>query len=149
MKINKSSLMFTKLITSYVITISILTLVIGTTSYLFFTKIYNTELFKLNSITHNQLKDKIVREVAVDIINIYTDMVSPNKNTDMHYLFKNKLSGNHSKILNIHSMLKNTVIVKANHIKAISIYFRDNNITLSSNSGINIFDNFYFLRKKI
>lgn len=135
MKMRYSS-MFVKLITSYVVIISILTVLIGSVSYVFFSKSYNEELLKLNSITHNQLREKIVREVFTDIVNIYIDIIGTNKNDDIHCLFKQNLIGNHCRIIRVRSIFENTIYAKKSHIKAISSYFKNNDIVVSSYSGL-------------
>ncbi|MFD0959946.1 AraC family transcriptional regulator [Paenibacillus chungangensis] len=132
---------FYKLVMSYVALIFITILFVGLVSYHYFSTIYNEELMKMESKILNHTSQNLLNDV-VDVVErsyIHVTMgdshVSP-----AAFLFDHPLDGNHEKVHITQQYLNKVAASHSEVLDSISIYYRSNDIVISSLSGVTYLD---------
>ncbi|MCU6708633.1 helix-turn-helix domain-containing protein [Paenibacillus sp. J5C_2022] len=132
---------FYKLVMSYVALIFITILFVGLASYHYFSNIYNEELKKMESKILNHTSQNLLNEI-VDIVERSYILVAMGDSqiSPAAYLFDQPLNGNHEKIHISQQYLKKIAASYPEVLDSISIYYRSNDIVVSSLSGVTYLD---------
>lgn len=129
---------FFRLILSYIILILITLAIVGGTSYYYFSTNFNEQVEKVN----NRILTHLSQSIEDDIINIvernYLTLVTGDaQNTSpAMFLFDNTLEGNHSMVNAIHQQLKALTAANAAVVASVGVYYKTNNILITSDTGI-------------
>jgi two-component system response regulator YesN len=129
--------LFGKLIFSYIIVIVIVILTLGVLSYWFFSRQFKREVQKVHQKTLEQVTDlfkfQIIEPVTLSFMELSTEYNS-NSNALLH--FNDPLEGNHYRIYTTCEYLRKTVSNYSNVISAIHVYYKKQNLVISSAAGL-------------
>lgn len=130
---------FYKLFISYITITITITVLLGSTSYLYFSANYKEQLIKVNDkmlqYEKNYLELSVIQKVESLYVALSTKQLNPYF-TDTLYLFDHSAEGNQSKIYNISEHLKNTFASNSSLIDSVHLYIPYSNIIISSTWGI-------------
>lgn len=133
---------FHRLIASYIILVLITTVIVGIASYVYFSMNFNREVEKVNSkmLDHLQrsMSDNILKKVKKVYVDITMDFST--KNSGHLMFFNDSREGKHADLYNAYSHLKEVVAANSDVIDSIHIYYRDNNMLVSTIAGIKYLD---------
>lgn len=128
---------FYKLIISYAVLVFILTLVLGSISYLYFSSNFNKEVEKVHQKMLEQVSNAINSEIIALVSNTYMNISTAFTDaTHFLFLFDDPVKGNHLKIYNTYKYLQEIVTNAPDVIKAVHVYYKDHNLLISSSLGI-------------
>lgn len=128
---------FHKLIISYIVLIIIITLILGSTSYFYFTSSFNHEIEKVHKKILEQVSNTLNTRITEVAVNNYMELVTEFiSNTDLLFRFEEPLTGNHIKILRTYEYLQKIVAGNSSIISGIHIYYKKQNMIISSSLGI-------------
>lgn len=138
MKLSKKyNTFFYKLMSSYIILVLVVTFLISSVSVYYYSEIYTKTLFEVNQKLLSHLNNIIDEAIIRDTIMTYVDMsIASKNNREFLNLFSRPLKGNHSDIIPASDYLKYLVASSAGIIESIHVYYKDNDIILSSNYGL-------------
>lgn len=138
MKLSKKhNTFFFKLMSSYIILVLVVTLLISSVSVYYYSEIYKKNLFEVNQKILSHLNSIIDETIIRDTIMTYVEMsIRSNNNREFLDLFNSPLKGNHSAIIPTSDYLKYLVASSAGLIESIHVYYKDNDIILSSSYGL-------------
>lgn len=133
---------FVKLILSYIVLILITLIFVGVTSYLYFASSFNEQIEKVNQRILSHLSQTIEKDVISIVESNYLSIAAGdvNKTSPALFFFDNGLEGHHSKVKDIHMQLKTLVASNSDLIASIAVYYKNNNVLISSDAGITYLD---------
>ncbi len=122
---------------SYIILVLVVTLIISSVSVYYYSEIYKKNLFEVNQKILSHLNIIIDETMIRDTIMTYVDMsISSKNNREFLNLFNRPLKGNHGDIAPASDYLKYLVASSDGVIESIHVYYKNNDILLSSNYGL-------------
>lgn len=129
------------LIISYTVILLVIAVLVSGCSYFFFLWNYNEEIKKHNEQMMNQKKDSfsinVIDKVTTVNHSILSDMQGRNA---VSKLFDEKMLPSDWRISQAYKYLQNIVALNSKAIESISVYYRQNDIFLSTISGVNHID---------
>ncbi|MGZ9585555.1 helix-turn-helix domain-containing protein [Paenibacillus marinisediminis] len=138
----KWNTVYYKLILSYIALILITLIFVGVTSYLYFTSNFNEQVQKVNHRMLAQIRQIMEDKVVNHADKLYLQLVASQEYKDNFVLlFNNTVSGKHMKIQDIYEMLQMIVTSNSDILDSISVYYKVNNMVISSRTGMTIMDN--------
>ncbi|WP_199613614.1 helix-turn-helix domain-containing protein [Paenibacillus alkalitolerans] len=128
---------FYRLIFSYFLLIVITTIFMGITSYVYFTKNFNEEIEKVNGRMLAYLKKITDENIFRETQRIYIDITMAMPENDAAIaLFHEPVEGNHARISQVNQYLKEISSRHSDLIDSIQVYYRENNLIISSMHGV-------------
>lgn len=126
-----------RLMISYIIVVLFITVALGISSYKYFSSNFNTEVEKVNhkmlDFSSKTIRNEITRKAEEIYLRIATDQL---KNSDLLYFFDNPIEGNHARISHVYDFLKTGVSSASNIVDSIQIFYKKNNLLISSSNGM-------------
>lgn len=122
-----------KLFLSFTVLIVLTTLIVGTTSSIYFTSNFNEEIENIHADMLSHTSEMIDTNILQKAEKVYVDLAM---NPDLAFLFDNPIEGNTAKILDAQRSLNNAVRLYPDLLESISVYYQKNQIVLSSQQGI-------------
>ncbi len=131
---------FYKLIISYIILVIGITLIIGSAFYFYFTSRFNQEVEKVHQKMLEQASSTLNAKIIEVAVSTYMELVTTMNNTDSLFQFDDKLSGNHAKISQTNAYLQKIISKTSSIISDIHIFYKKQDILISSSLGIKYLD---------
>ncbi|MBP1989403.1 helix-turn-helix domain-containing protein [Paenibacillus eucommiae] len=136
----KLSSVFYKLFFSYTILLIVTTLIIGTTSYLYFTTNFNREIERIHSRMLAQTNELMHISIFQKAEKIYAELIMNPAYQPAIQLFDAPLESNYSTINEVYKQLKDISLSDQDLLDYISIYYKENNMLISSKHGVSFFN---------
>lgn len=139
--LKRMNTVFYRLVFSYFLLIIITTIFMGITSYVYFSKNFNEEIEKVNSRMLSYVKKITDENIFRETESIYIDIILPqSKDQVVLSLFNEPLVGNHAAIYQVSKYLKEIASVNSELVESIAVYYRQNNLIISSQQGVEYLD---------
>lgn len=122
-----------KLFLSFTLLIVLTTLIVGTTSYVYFTSNFNEEIEKIHADMLDHTSEMMDSNILQKAEKVYVDLAM---NQDLSFLFDNPMEGNYAKIIDAQRSLSNAIRLYPDLLESVSVYYKGNQIILSSQQGI-------------
>ncbi|MGD8401183.1 MAG: AraC family transcriptional regulator [Bacillota bacterium] len=133
----RSQSIFGKIVFSYGVVVVIVTVILGAVSYLFFTSRYNREIEKVHQKALEQVADTLRFRVIQPVTRSFLDLSSYYSDPSANLLhFDEQLAGNNYKIYQTYDYLKQAVAIHSGLVGAIHIYYKKQNLIISSSLGV-------------
>jgi two-component system response regulator YesN len=128
---------FGRLILSYSVVVVIVTVILGFVSYIFFSSRYNREIEKVHQKVLEQVSDTLKFQMMLPATQCYKSLSSDysEMSTDLLH-FTEPFTGKKYKIYQTYEYFKQMVAVHAGRINAIHVYYKKQNLVISSSLGI-------------
>ncbi len=109
----------------------------GISSYVYFSANFNREIERINDRMLGYLSNTLNENIFKKTEKVYLELFIPQiKNNELFSLFEQSPAGNHAKIHSIYTYLQNVVSMNPAMIKSVDIYYKNNNLMISSLSGM-------------
>ncbi|GAA3399628.1 helix-turn-helix domain-containing protein [Paenibacillus hodogayensis] len=131
--LTKMNSVFYRLFLSYAVLLLVTTIVIGATSYVFFTSSLNAEVEKVHARMLSHTADQLSGNLLGRAQKIYLEMAT---RPDILYFYNNPIAGNYAKMKTIADDLKGIVAMYPDTVDSVAVYFRDDKTILSSLQGV-------------
>ncbi|WP_162990135.1 AraC family transcriptional regulator [Mesobacillus foraminis] len=132
---------FYKLILTYIIIILFTITFMGISSYVYFSSNFNREIENINDRMLRYLSDSLDENIFKKTEKIYLELFTPHvKNDELFSLFEQSPAGNHAKIHSIYTYLQNVESLNPTLLKSVDIYYKNNNLMISSLKGMDYLD---------
>lgn len=132
-KFFRPNTVFYKLVASYSVLIVLSIAAQGICAYLIFSGSFNEQIEKVNIRMLHHLSDMIDREAIRKTEQLYVDItMDQQRNSDLLSLFDQPLTGNHSKLLNVHQYLSQLALSNDEFVDSIELYYRYSGAMVSS-----------------
>lgn|GEM_PF-2124392 len=125
-----------RLVFSYFLLVIIVTSIVGSVSYTYFSSAFNEEIEHTNSILLNHYKmmiDNVLNKA--ERLSITLSVKSLNSG-NLDFFFDKPVKGNNSKIMDIYKYLLNTISNNYEIVDSIEIYYKDCGMIISSLTGV-------------
>ncbi len=121
--------------TATVTLISVLS--IGLFSFLYISNSINEEITRYNTQRLSYVKETVDNRVFGKSLNILSELLVKNEfNELLYYYLQHPKPNNLSKIKSVMTILKNKAITNSDILSSVSIYYKNNDIVISSSSGL-------------
>lgn len=128
---------FYKLMSSYLILVITISLLISVFSVYYYSEAFKKNLSDVNQKVLSHLNVIVDETVIHDTVMTYVNMSIHSKNNREYLdLYNVSLKGNHDKIVSASEYLQYLVNSSNGIIESIHVYYKDNDIILSSNNGL-------------
>jgi two-component system, response regulator YesN len=135
--VRKGSKYYYQLVLSYLIIVFTVTTIIGVFSTKYFSTVYNRELISVNQKLLYHLARIIEESVLQQAFELYENLAVKNKdNLELLELFDVPLKGHFASVKPASDYLKQIVGSNSKLVDSIHVYYRNNDIIISSRNGI-------------
>lgn len=136
--LKRMNTVFYRLVISYIVLIIFTTIFMGIASYVSFSKNFNEEIEKVNSRMLSYVKKITDENIFRQAERIYVDITIPQSGDQKALsLFTRPVIGHHALIHEIYQQLKEMVSLNSELIHSIQIYYKENQLMISSMHGVN------------
>ncbi|NLL71592.1 MAG: hypothetical protein GX238_10755, partial [Epulopiscium sp.] len=126
-----------RLIASYVILILFSTALTSSILFRYFSSNFNRQIEKVNQKMLYQLSNSISSNIIDPVESLSQEITLDHaKNSDLLYLFRYPLEGNHIRISLVYRYLQNIVAMYPDVIDSIQVYYKEKEMLISSKMGI-------------
>lgn len=134
---NRRKSLLVRMITSVILLSIFNVTVIGVSSYRQLSSRYNREIERFHTFKLTQIMKSVENRIILPADMLAIELSLNNKaNSSIHFLMENSLRQNYSYILKTQNSLNASLLTASNAISSISIYYQQNGIIVSSDSGV-------------
>ena len=133
---------FYRLLISYILLI-VSAILVGATSYTYFSSRFNEEIEDVNNLILNNISRSIGENIIEKVSKLCIDItMDQRKNDDLLYYFRHQdVEKDNIRIQKIRTGLKELILINADIIDSISVYYRDNHFVVGSSGGVTFLNN--------
>ncbi len=136
--------LFSSALSQLLITYSLLTLIvsliIGVMGFYYFSRNYNKSIEQLDRKLLEHVRGNIEELVLNKTSKVYLDLTDAVLGESVLYFFNYPLYGNYFNVANAHQSLQKLVNTNPDLIQSIFVYYRENNMLISSTAGLTRLD---------
>ncbi|TCL68566.1 cache domain-containing protein [Hydrogenispora ethanolica] len=136
-RMTKLNSLFGKLILSFIIVVMIVTFIVGIFSYLFFSSRFNHEIETVHQKVLEQVAETLKFQIIEPVILCFMDLSTEyDGSSETLFHFNEPVKGNHYQLYQTYNYFQKIVANHPGIISAIHVYYKKQDLIISSSSGV-------------